>query len=91
MALNICSRSRVGEVLVERPIFWVRRSRPRPGQPHSCEPPVPSGDVDEEDEEMMKHVDGFNDWIKLISNTQQTHYVAFTPLFDGTIVAFLKM
>ena len=56
----------------------------------TCEPPVPSGDVDEEDEEMMKHVDGFNDWIKLISNTQQTHYVAFTPLFDGTIVAFLK-
>lgn len=56
----------------------------------TCEPPVPSGDVDENDEEMMKHVDGFNDWIKLISNTQQTHHVAFTPLFDGTIVAFLK-
>ena len=56
----------------------------------TCEPPVPSGDVDENDEEMMKQVDGFNDWIKLISKTQQTHNIAFTPLFEGTLVAFLK-
>lgn len=56
----------------------------------TCEPPVPSGDVDENDVEMMKQVDGFNDWIKLISKTQQTHNIAFTPLFEGTLVAFLK-
>ena len=56
----------------------------------TCEPPVPSGDVDENDEEMMKQVNGFNDWIKLISDAQQTHHMAFTPLFEGTIVAFLK-
>ena len=56
----------------------------------TCEPPVPSGDVDENDEEMMKQVEGFNDWIKLISKTQQTHNIAFTPLFEGTLVAFLK-
>ncbi len=55
----------------------------------TCEPPVPSGDIDENDEENMKHVNGFNSWIKLISKTQDTHHVAFMPLFEGTLVAFL--
>ena len=55
----------------------------------TCEPPVPSGDIDENDEEMMKHVNGFNSWIKLITKSQETHFVAFTPLFEGTLVAFL--
>lgn len=55
----------------------------------TCEPPVPSGDVDENDQEMMKHVNGFNSWIELITKTQETHYVAFSPLFEGTLVAFL--
>ena len=55
----------------------------------TCEPPVPSGDVDENDEEMMKHVNGFNSWIELITNCQDSHYIAFTPLFAGTLVAFL--
>ena len=31
----------------------------------------------------------FNSWIELISRCQETHYVAFTPLFEGTLVAFL--
>jgi len=55
----------------------------------TCEPAVPSGDIDENDEEMMKHVNGFNSWIELISQTQETHHVAFMPLFEGTLVAFL--
>jgi predicted O-methyltransferase YrrM len=55
----------------------------------TCEPPVPTGDIDENDKEMMKHVNGFNSWIELISRCQETHYVAFTPLFEGTLVAFL--
>ncbi|MBT4924806.1 MAG: hypothetical protein HN794_03275 [Euryarchaeota archaeon] len=56
----------------------------------TCEPPVPSGDVDENDEEMMKHVNGFNSWIELITNCQDSHHIAFTPLFEGTLVAFLS-
>jgi len=56
----------------------------------TCEPPVPSGDIDENDEEMMKHVNGFNSWIELITKCQDTHFVAFTPLFEGTLVAFLE-
>ena len=55
----------------------------------TCEPPVPSGDIDENDEEMMKHVNGFNSWIELITKAQETHYVAFSPLFEGVLVAFL--
>ena len=55
----------------------------------TCEPPVPAGDIDENDEEMMKHVNGFNSWIELVTKVQETHYVAFTPLFEGTLVAFL--
>ena len=55
----------------------------------TCEPPVPAGDIDEDDEEMMKHVNGFNSWIELITKTQETHYIAFSPLFEGTLVAFL--
>ena len=55
----------------------------------TCEPPVPTGDIDENDKEMMKHVNGFNSWIELITRCQETHYVAFTPLFEGTLVAFL--
>lgn len=56
----------------------------------TCEPPVPAGDIDENDEEMMKHVNGFNSWIELITKTQETHYVAFSPLFEGVLVAFLS-
>jgi len=55
----------------------------------TTEPPVPSGDIDEGDEEMMATVDGFNSWIELIKRCQETHHIAFAPVFEGTIVAFL--
>ena len=56
----------------------------------TTEPIVPSGEVDEEDKEMMAMVDGFNSWIDLIKQYQDTYYIAFAPVFGGTIVAFLK-
>jgi hypothetical protein len=54
------------------------------------EPLVPAGDVDEDDEAGMAVVEGFNSWINLIQSTNETHYIAFNPLFGGTLVAFLE-
>ena len=51
---------------------------------------VPTGDVDETDELKMALVNGFNDWIELIKKSQIEYYVAFIPVFEGTIVTFLK-
>ena len=56
----------------------------------STEPIVPTGDVDETDELKMALVNGFNDWIELIKKSQIEYYVAFIPVFEGTIVTFLK-
>ena len=54
----------------------------------TVEPLVPAGDVDENDEAGMAVVEGFNSWINLIQSTNETHYIAFNPLFGGTLVAF---
>ena len=51
---------------------------------------VPTGEIDEEDESKMALVTGFNDWIELIKSSQKEYYIAFIPVFEGTIVAFLK-
>lgn len=56
----------------------------------ATEPLVPSGEVDEEDDSQMALVDGFNEWIELIKSKQIGYYIAFIPVFEGTIVAFLK-
>ena len=56
----------------------------------TTEPPVPSGDVDENDKEMMAMVDGFNAWIELIKNAQNDYHIAFCTVFEATIVAFLR-
>ena len=56
----------------------------------TLEPLVPAGDVDEGDEAGMAVVEGFNSWINLIQSTNETHYIAFNPLFGGTLVAFLE-
>ena len=56
----------------------------------TTEPMVPTGEIDEEDESKMALITGFNDWIELIKSTQQEYHVAFIPVFEGTIVAFLK-
>ena len=56
----------------------------------TTEPMVPTGEIDEEDESKMALVTGFNDWIELIKSSQKEYYVAFIPVFEGTIVAFLK-
>ena len=55
---------------------------------YTVEPDMPTGDVNEDDEEGMALVTGFNDWIELVSQTQSTHHVAFMPLFGGTLVAW---
>ena len=56
----------------------------------TVEPLVPAGDVDENDEAGMAVVEGFNSWINLIQSANETHYIAFNPLFGGTLVAFLE-
>ena len=56
----------------------------------TTEPMVPSGDVKEGDDEKMALVDGFNDWINLIKSSHQNYFIAFIPVFEGTIVTFLK-
>jgi predicted O-methyltransferase YrrM len=56
---------------------------------YTVEPDMPTGDVDEADEDAMALVHGFNDWIELVSACQATHHVAFMPLFGGTLVAWL--
>ena len=56
----------------------------------TVEPLVPAGDVDENDEAGMAIVEGFNSWINLIQSANETHHIAFNPLFGGTLVAFLE-
>ena len=56
----------------------------------ATEPMVPAGEVDENDEAQMALVNGFNDWIELIKSSQEKYFIAFIPVFEGTIVAFLR-
>ncbi len=56
----------------------------------ATEPLVPSGEVDENDEAQMAIVNGFNNWIELIKSSQSDYFVAFIPVFEGTIVTFLR-
>jgi predicted O-methyltransferase YrrM len=60
----------------------------RNGVLFAVEPPTPTGDYDDLDENEQAKVDGFNDWIKLIESSHETHHLAFVPLFEGTLVAF---
>ncbi len=53
------------------------------------EPDMPTGEVDPDDEQGMALVDGFNAWMNLIRETQNSHHVAFMPLFGGTLVGWL--
>ena len=46
-------------------------------------PPV--GDREEDDAEVV----GFNKWMDLIRESNESHHLAFAPLFGGTIVALL--
>ena len=57
---------------------------------YTTEPETPVGEYNELDDEGKAKVDGFNAWIELIQQLHTTHYVAFVPLFGGTIVAFFK-
>jgi hypothetical protein len=51
----------------------------------TVEPTPPVGDRETDDPE----VDGFNGWMELIKDSNETHHLAFAPLFGGTIVAWL--
>jgi len=51
----------------------------------TIEPDVPEGDRQEGDSE----VEFFNEWIQMIHEIQSGYHVAFTPLYEGTLVAFM--
>lgn len=51
----------------------------------TVEPEPPVGDREEDDPEVV----GFNKWMDLIRDSNETHHIAFAPLFGGTIVAWL--
>ena len=51
----------------------------------TVEPTPPVGERDDSDPEVV----GFNSWMELIRTTNDTHHLAFSPLFGGTIVAWL--
>ena len=51
----------------------------------SVEPTPPVGDRETDDPEVV----GFNKWMELIRDSNETHHLAFAPLFGGTIVAWL--
>ena len=55
----------------------------------TVEPDMPSGEIDEDDEQGMALVNGFNRWIEVIGESKETHHLAFMPLFGGTLVAWL--
>ena len=50
----------------------------------TTEPDPPVGDREEDDSEVV----AFNKWMDLIRDTNETHHLAFAPLFGGTIVAW---
>ena len=52
----------------------------------TTEPEPPVGDREEDDSEVV----GFNKWMDLIKDSNETHHIAFAPLFGGTIVAWLS-
>ena len=52
----------------------------------TVEPTPPVGDREEDDPEVV----GFNKWMELIQSTNETHHLAFAPLFGGTIVAWIS-
>ncbi len=52
----------------------------------TTEPDPPVGDREEDDIEVV----AFNKWMDLIRDTNETHHLAFAPLFGGTIVAWLS-
>ena len=51
----------------------------------TVEPTPPVGEREDSDPEVV----GFNSWMELIRTTNETHHLAFSPLFGGTIVAWL--
>ena len=52
----------------------------------TVEPEPPVGDREEDDPEVV----GFNKWMDLIRDSNETHHLAFAPLFGGMIVAWLS-
>tara|TARA_B100000767_G_scaffold270840_1_gene295327 strand:- start:284 stop:1027 length:744 start_codon:yes stop_codon:yes gene_type:complete len=56
----------------------------------TVEPDMPLGNVEEDDKEGMLLVEGFNQWMEFIQSANETHHIAFMPLFGGTLVALTK-
>ena len=56
----------------------------------TVEPDMPLGNVEEDDKDGMRLVDGFNQWMEFIKSANETHHIAFMPLFGGTLVALTK-
>jgi hypothetical protein len=51
----------------------------------TVEPTPPVGERTEDDPEVV----GFNNWMDLIRSSNETHHLAFAPLFGGSIVAWI--
>ncbi len=56
----------------------------------TVEPDMPLGNVEEDDTDGMRLVDGFNQWMEFVKSANETHHIAFMPLFGGTLVALTK-
>jgi predicted O-methyltransferase YrrM len=56
----------------------------------TVEPDMPLGNIEEDDVEGMRLVEGFNQWMKFIQSATETYHIAFMPLFGGTLVAMTK-
>jgi hypothetical protein len=50
----------------------------------TTEPIAPSGERESDDGEVV----AFNEWIDLIKRCNDTHILAFMPIYGGTLVAF---
>ncbi len=82
----------LGAIVVESPLVRIAGEiesllplLAKDGVLFTVEPEPPVGDRSEDDPEVV----GFNSWMELIRNANETHHLAFAPLFGGTIVAFL--
>ena len=56
----------------------------------TVEPDMPLGNVEEDDKDGMRLVDGFNQWMEFIKSANETYHIAFMPVFGGTLVALTK-
>lgn len=57
----------------------------------TVEPRVPTEDLDTNLPQVQTLISNFNDWIRMIRESNRAFEIGFTPLHEGTIVTFRKM